>query len=204
MTLTKTAEETRPAVPALEAKWPQQGEWTREDWLRLPNDGFRYEVLNGELHITPPPTIQHQLTSANLFSALRDFVRRHDLGYVLYAPCGVYLPTHPVPVQPDIFFIQTERREIIEEEYVEGAPDLVVEVLSPSNWLYDRREKFQAYQNAGVPEYWIVDYRARTIDVFFLEKGTYTLLNQYKPGDMAQSRVLKSFQVAVNEVFAHK
>jgi Uma2 family endonuclease len=201
MALTKTVAVTRPAISALDAKWPQQGEWTREDWLRLPNDGFRYEVLNGELYMTPPPAIQHQFASANLFSALRDFVQRHSLGYVLYAPCGVYLPTHPVPVQPDILFIHAERRGIIGAEYIEGAPDLVVEVLSPSNWLYDRREKFQAYQKAGVPEYWIVDYRARTIDVFFLEKGTYTLLDQYGAGEIARSRILEGFEVAVSEVF---
>ena len=73
--------------------------------------------------------------------------------------------------------------------------------MSPSNWLYDRREKFQAYQKASVPEYWIVDYRARTIEVFFLEKGTYALLNQYKSGDVAHSRVLEGFEVAVDEVF---
>ncbi len=201
MTLTKTAEETRPAVPALEVKWPQQGEWTREDWLRLPDDGYRYEVLDGELYMTPPPTIKHQRASFHLALKLGNFVLEHNLGEVLLAPCGVYLPKHPVPVQPDILFVHTRQREIIGEEYVEGAPDLVVEVLSPSNWLYDRREKFQAYQNAGVPEYWIVDYRACTIEVFFLEKGTYTLLNQYKPGDVAQSCVLENFQVAVDEVF---
>ncbi len=201
MTLTKTVKETRPAVPALEAKWPQQGEWTREDWLRLPDDGFRYEVLDRELHITPPPTIKHQRASFHLALKLGNFVLEHNLGEVLLAPCGVYLPNHPVPVQPDILFVHTRQREIIGEECIEGAPDLVVEVLSPSNWLYDRREKFQAYQNAGVPEYWIVDYRACTIKVFFLEKGTYTLLNQYKSGDVAPSRVLENFQVAVDEVF---
>ena len=203
MALTRTSKATQ-VVPTLDTKikWPQQGEWTYEDWLRLPDDGFRYEVLNGELYMTPPPTMQHQFASANLFSALRNFVQQHSLGYVLYAPCGVHLPTHPVPVQPDIFFIQTGRREIIGEEYVEGAPDLVVEVLSPSNWLYDRREKFQAYRKAGVPEYWIVDYRARTIEVFFLEKGAYVLLGQYRLGEIARSRVLEGFEVTVDEIFA--
>ncbi len=201
MTLTKTVEATRPAVPALEAKWPQQGEWTREDWLRLPNDGYRYEVLDGELYMTPPPTIKHQRASFHLALKLGNFVLEHNLGEVLLVPCGVYLPNHPVPVQPDILFVHTRQHEIIGGEYVEGAPDLVVEVLSPSNWLYDRREKFQAYQNAGVPEYWIVDYRAGTIKVFFLEKGTYALLNQYESGAVAQSRVLEGFTVAVDELF---
>jgi len=206
----KMREATRPVTPPIGlgvypevwAQWPPQGKWTYEDWLRLPSDGYRYEVLNGELYMTPPPTVRHQFASVNLFSDLRNFVQERNLGYVLYAPCGVDLPTQPVPVQPDIFFIRAERREIIGEEYVEGTPDLVVEVLSPSNWLYDRREKFQAYREAGVPEYWIVDYRARTIEVFFLEGGVYVLLGQYGPGEAARSRVLEGFEVAVDEVFA--
>lgn len=207
MTLTRTAGAAVSTVnlkprPKVKSEWPQQGEWTYEDWLRLPSDGHRYEILNGELYMTPPPTVRHQLASSNLSSALNSFVQQRNLGRVLYAPCGVDLPTQPVPVQPDIFFISHERREIIGEDYIEGAPDLVVEILSPSNWLYDRREKFQAYQKAGVPEYWIVDYRAHTIEIFFLEEGVYVLLGQYGSGEFAHSRVLEGFEVAVDEVFA--
>lgn len=210
MTLTRTRETTRPAVstvgvglyPQVRIQWPQPGEWTYEDWVRLPDDGFRYEVLNGELYMTPPPTTQHQRASFRLALRMGNFVLDHNLGEVLLAPCGVYLPAHPIPVQPDILFVRAERRGIIGEECVEGAPDLVVEVLSPSNWLYDRREKFQVYREAGVPEYWIVDYRARTIEVFFLERGVYVLLSEYGPGEVARSCVLEGFEVPVDEVFA--
>ena len=188
--------------PEVRIQWPQPGGWTYEDWLCLSDDGFRYEVLNGELYMSPPPTVWHQRSSFRLALRMGNFVLEHDLGEVLLAPCGVLLPTQPVPLQPDIFFVRAERREIIGEEYVEGAPDLVVEVLSPSNWLYDRREKFQVYREAGVPEYWIVDYRTRTIEVFFLEERVYVLLNQYGPGDVACSRVMEGFEVAVDEVFA--
>jgi len=83
-----------------------------------------------------------------------------------------------VPLQADIVFVRTERLGIVGEVYVEGAPDLLVEILSPSNGLYDRREKMQAYQEAGVVEYWIVDPRALTIDVYILEQGTYVLMSQ--------------------------
>jgi len=194
-TVIQTAPQARP--------WPpEQGQWTYEDWLRLPDDGFRYEVLNGVLYMTPPPRIRHQLTLENLSRRLGNFVAERKLGWILFAPCGVRLPGQPVPIQPDILFVRAERRDIIGEEYVEGAPDLVVEVLSPSNWLYDRTEKFRAYQEAGVPEYWIVDYSARTIEVFVLEGSTYALLGKFGVGETVYSQVLGDFQVAVDEVFA--
>jgi Uma2 family endonuclease len=194
-TVIRTASQARP--------WPpEQGQWTYEDWLRLPDDGFRYEVLNGVLYMTPPPRIRHQFTLENLSRRLGNFVAERKLGWILFAPCGVRLPGQPVPIQPDILFVRAERRDIIGEEYVEGAPDLVVEVLSPSNWLYDRTEKFRAYQEAGVPEYWIVDYSARTIEVFVLEGSTYALLGKFGVGETVYSQVLGDFQVAVDEVFA--
>jgi Uma2 family endonuclease len=190
-------------TPPEAKKWPpEQGQWTYQDWLRLPDDGFRYEVLDGELYMTPPPAIKHQIALRNLSFKLGNFVAEKQLGEMLFAPCGVRLPGQPVPVQPDIFFVSTERRDIVGEEYVEGAPDLVVEVLSPSNWLYDRREKFQAYLAAGVPEYWIVDYRARTVEVFVREGETYVLLGKFEAGDVARSEVVAGFQVAVDDIFA--
>jgi len=184
-------------------QWPpEQGQWTYEDWLRLPDDGFRYEVLDGVLYMTPPPTIRHQDSSGELFARMRTHARQRNLGLVLSAPVGVRLPGQPVPVQPDILFIRKERRDLIGEDTIEGAPDLVVEVLSPSNWPYDRGETFEAYRKGGVPEYWIVDYRARTIEVLVLEGTTYVLIGKFGPGQAARSTVLAGFEVAVDDVFA--
>ncbi len=202
--VTSTVEIAVPAValPLVEQPWPpEQGQWTYEDWLRLPDDGFRYEVLNGELHMTPPPTIGHQNVVTELGAQMRSFAKQSALGIVLVSPVGVRLPGQPVPVQPDVVFVHAERRDIIGEDYVEGAPDLVVEVLSPSNWLYDRREKLLAYQQAGVPEYWIVDYRARTVEIRVLEEGKYTLLAEFRSGDAARSQVCPGFEVAVDDLF---
>ena len=108
-----------------------------------------------------------------------------------------------MPLQSDIVFVRTERLGIIGETYVEGAPDVLVEILSPSNWLYDRREKMQAYQEAGVAEYWIVDPRALTIDIYGLEQGTYVLMGQYRVGEVARSQVLPGFEVSVETIFPH-
>ncbi len=142
-----------------------------------------------------------QYSLDDLLFAMTNFVKARRLGRVISSPVGVRLPTQPVPLEPDIVFVSTARKSIIAEKYIEGVPDLVVEVLSPSNWIYDRKEKFQVYQTAGVPEYWIVDYRAKTVEVFVLEKGEYTLLGKWGMGETATSRILVSFQVAVAEIF---
>lgn len=182
-------------------EWPQQGKWTYEDWARLPDDGTRYEVIDGVLHMTPPPAIPHQTSSGNLAFEMTDHARRHNLGRILFAPIGVRLPSQPVPFEPDIVFVSTARKSIIGKQYIEGVPDLVVEILSPGNWLYERQEKFRVYQEAGVPEYWIVDYRARTVEVFSLEEGEHVLLGKWGVGDHAASRVLTDFQILVADIF---
>jgi len=194
-------EETRVSKRA----WPPaQGRWTYEDWLRLPDDGYRYEVIDGVLYMAPPPSTLHQRIAARLVEALTAFLRDHPTspkGEVLFAPTGVRLPPQPVPFQPDILFIRAERLEILGEQYVEGAPDLIMEILSPSNWLYDRREKMRAYQEGGVAEYWIVDPDAQTIEVYVLERGAYRLAGQYGLGEIARSQVVAGFQVSVSHVF---
>jgi Uma2 family endonuclease len=187
--------------PAKQTWPPEQGSWTYEDWLRLPDDGFRYEVLNGELHMTPPPTLGHQSVVTELARRMGNFIKKRKLGRLWVSPIGVRLPGQPVPVQPDIVFVRSERSDILGEGYVEGAPDLVVEVLSPTNWLYDRREKLQAYQQAGVPEYWIVDYRARTVEILALEEGKYTLLAEFHSGEAARSQILPGFEIGVDDLF---
>ena len=184
------------------AEFPEQGKWTYEDWLKLPENGYRYEVINGVLFMAPPPDFsKHQRPIGRLYRKMGDFAEMFHLGEVGIAPAGVRLPTQPVPVQPDIFFIAAGRDDVRIGQYVEGAPDLIVEVLSPSNWMYDRQEKFAAYQAAGVREYWIVDPRAQTIEVFMLEEGVFTLIAKWGVGERAQSQVLRGFEIAIDELF---
>jgi Uma2 family endonuclease len=188
---------------AVERPWPpEQGEWTYEDWLKLPDDGYRYEVIDGVLYMSPPPLIRHQRSSIRIVDIFLAYLKLHPLGELLYAPVGVRLPNQSVPLQPDIVFVRAEHLAIIGENYIEGVPDLVMEVLSPSNWLYDRREKLRVYQEAGVPEYWIVDPRAQTIEIYVLEQGVYQLAGQYSRGAVAASRVLPGFEVPVEAIFA--
>jgi Uma2 family endonuclease len=187
----------------VERPWPPaQGEWTYEDWLKLPDDGYRYEVIDGVLYMSPPPLIRHQRTSIRIVDIFLAFLKLQPLGDLLYAPIGVRVPNQPVPLQPDIVFVRAERLSIIQENYIEGVPDLIVEILSPSNWLYDRREKMRVYQESGVPAYWIVDPRALTIEIYVLEKSVYQLAGEYGRGAVAASRLLPGFEVPVDVIFA--
>lgn len=195
------AELTHKTIPTQD--WPpEQGAWTYSDWLKLPKDGYTYEIIDGVLHMSPPPLIDHQRASRDLSQALVYHVRKYNLGEVLFAPVGVHLPGQAVPVEPDILFVQRARLGIIGKKYVEGAPDLVVEILSPSNWLYDRREKMAVYRAAGVQEYWIVDPRAETVEVYSLEGDAYLLLGNYGADAVAVSEVVAGFAIGVADIFA--
>lgn len=180
---------------------PEQGEWRYEDWLRLPDDGFKYEVIDGELYMSPPPSIEHQNSATSLSARMRHHAEKHDLGLVLTSPVAVRLPNQDVPVQPDILFIVKSRLDIVGENNIEAEPDLVVEILSPSNWMYDRGRKQEIYKQAGVKEYWIVDYRRKKVDVLVLEGGEYLLQNEYGAADTAVSVILTGFTVVVADIF---
>ncbi len=188
--------------PADDERLPAQGEWTYEDYRRLPDDGWRYEVLRGELHMTPAPNWKHQQAVYSLGFLLKLFLQRRRLGKACPAPIDVILPAVATPVQPDLVFISKDRMEIIKEGGIEGAPDLIIEVLSPSNWLTDRRTKFEIYALAGVREYWIADPRVRSLEVFALRNGVYELLGKFGPGEKADSEVLPGFEPAIDEIFA--
>lgn len=183
-----------------EHEWPPQGKWTYEDYRRLPDDGWIYEVIEGELYMSPPPIPIHQENSGNLYVAFHNYAKKHDAGKVYDAPIEVILANWANPVQPDIVFITKERLHIVKRSRIEGAPDIVVEVLSPSNWLTDRREKFEIYAKAGVREYWIVNPNARTIELFVLREGRYELIGKYGIGETVRSEVLPGFEVKVEEV----
>jgi len=189
----------RAAIPQ-NYQWPKQGQWTYEDYCRLPDDGWIYEVIEGELYMSPAPLTRHQRCKIRLAHALYVFAQKHDAGEVLDAPLDVMLPDLATPVQPDIVFVAKSRADIVKEERIEGVPDLMVEVLSPWNWIVDRRKKFVVYAKAGVREYCIVDPQGRTIELFVLKKGAFELVGKYGVGKTVRSKVLKGFVAAVKEV----
>jgi Uma2 family endonuclease len=156
---------------------------TYEDYVSLPDDGLRYEILDGEMAVTPSPLIRHQIVSRNLQRILDRHVEARGLGFFLNAPVDVILANTSIVV-PDLVFVSRAREGIVTERAIEGAPDLIVEILSPSTERRDRGAKLQLYARFGVPSYWIVDIDARTIDVFELGAEGYALA--LRAGDEAE------------------
>ena len=148
---------------------------TYQDYAALPDDGRRYQVLDGELCVTPAPGSRHQEISGNFFAAIHAYVKAHGLGKVLSAPFDVILSDTSI-VQPDVVFVARDRLEHLSPRGMEGAPTLVAEVLSPSTAMIDRRRKRDLYARHGVTYYWIVDGDARTIEAYQLAGAEYELL----------------------------
>lgn len=181
------------AVPALHRKR------TYEDYRRTQDDE-RYELLDGELIRVPAPRMDHQLVVLRLASRLHEFVEERGLGVVLIAPCDVVLSDTDV-VQPDVLFVSRERAHVIVPENVRGAPDLVVEVLSPSSGERDRTVKRALYARHGVREYWQVDPQARTVTVLRAPGADFQTADVYRGDRFAKSAVLDGFGVALERLF---
>jgi Uma2 family endonuclease len=147
---------------------------TYEDYCRLPNDGRRYEILEGELAVTPAPTPRHQEVLVNLLRLLDEHVRARGLGKVYVAPIDVILSRTSV-VQPDLVFVSTARLSLVSTRGIEGPPDLVVEVLSPTTEAQDRGPKLQLYAGYGVAHYWLVDAEAHRLEAHELAGAAYRL-----------------------------
>lgn len=152
-----------------------------EDIWDTPEDGKRYEVIDGELYVSPPPTEPDQRGSANLFAPLWIHVRSNGLGRVYYAPIGVVLDPDD-GVQPDIVYVSNERLGIITDRGIFGAPDLIVEVLSPSTRGRDRGIKMRRYAKAGVAHYWMLDPRSLALQVYRLGARGYDAVATFGPG----------------------
>jgi Uma2 family endonuclease len=139
--------------------------WTREDLHALPDDGNRYELVDGMLLVTPSPRYIHQFAVGELNDRLRTYAHTNRLGQVLASPADLDLQSGQL-VQPDIFVLPIEPDRRLREWEEAGIPSLIVEVLSPSTARYDRVIKRQLYQRTGVPTYWIVDLDARLVEVW--------------------------------------
>jgi Uma2 family endonuclease len=203
MPYTLTAKAPFLEVPRKEIKsyWPSRGQWTYEDYLRLPDDGNRYEIIDGVLYVTNAPNYDHQFTVSELHLQIASFVKEKRLGVVLTAPFEIHLPNIAKPVQPDV--IAKKRQPKRGDKFFIGAPDLIIEVISPSSVRTDRHIKFSAYERAGVKEYWLADPRTCFVEVYTLQDNTqeYQLLGQFGPGEQLSSVVLPDLALVVDLVF---
>ena len=170
---------------------------------RLPDDGNRYELIDGELFVTASPFKVHQRAVQRLFRKLDHHVDGHDLGDVYFAPFDVYLTipgaTHETRVQPDILFVSKAREHIV-MDWVRGAPDLVVEVLSESTARADLFHKRDAYRAAGVPEYWIVDPQQKTVTVHRFTAPDQPLV--LSGDEKLTTPLLPGFELPVSYIFS--
>ena len=182
-------------------QWPAQGAWTYDDYARLPDDGWRYEVISGELHRSPTPSAEHQSVVVALIHGVETYVRQHGVGRVLVAPIDVMLPGLASPVQPDVLVVLNVNLGIIRQR-VEGVPDLVIEVLSPATARHDRYTKYQLYAEAGVGEYWIIDPEARAADVYTRRGAGFVPLGHYERGGEIRSELLPALRLPFDELLA--
>jgi Uma2 family endonuclease len=167
---------------------PAAVRFTYQDYLNLPEES-RYEIIDGDLQMSPSPSTRHQRIVGKLYECLLATVRERGLGEVFIAPLDVVLSTADV-VQPDVFFVSTERAAIVKEKGVFGAPDLVVEVLSSASAERDRTVKAKLYARAGVAELWLVDAEARTIEVLVNGPGGFVSHSKAAAGQAPTSKVL--------------
>jgi Uma2 family endonuclease len=184
------------AAPAL---LEEQRPLTLDDLLALDEgSGERYEIIGGELIVSPTPVSGHQHVSYRLTVTIGPYIEAKRLGQLFYAPMTVRLGRHDV-VQPDLLFLSAANRALIQNGIVEGAPDLIIEILSPSTQRVDLVRKRALYERAGVREYWIVDLDRRAVRQLVLREGHYE--EGDTSGGVLRSSVIDGLQIEIASLF---
>lgn len=163
-------------------------------------EGYYYELLNGHIVKKQAPSPMHQEAVSNINWFLNNFIREKDLGKVYTSPIDVFFDKYN-NTQPDILFIKKERLFIVTEHGIEGHPDLIVEVLSPSTYRNDRVGKMQLYCEFGVSEYWIVDPNNKAIEVYSLENNAYKMAFIAVETGEITSNILTDFKMDIEKIF---
>ncbi len=181
--------------------------WTVADVDALPYDEWnRYELIDGKLYVSGAPHWKHQATRAGVVTAIGNWEHETHLGHVLFAP-GVIFSEWDAVI-PDVVWISRTRLAAIEDNagHLQGAPELAVEVLSPGaeNTRRDREAKLKLYSSRGVQEYWIVDWRARTVAVYRRHRAQLRLVATLNPDDTLTSPLLPGFALPVARLFARE
>jgi Uma2 family endonuclease len=175
--------------------------YTYEDYCYLPNDGRRYELVDGELYMTPAPSPFHQTVSRRLQHALMTQLEDRGIGLVFNAPVDVILSDTTV-VQPDLAIVKSARKHIISNRGIEGPPDVVVEILSPASQGSDLHLKRSAYARFGVPEYWIVDPKHGFVEVLVLSGDGYSVRARLDRASELSSATFPEIAIPLAPMFA--
>lgn len=173
-----------------------------QDLLALPDDLFRHEIIDGEHFVMAAPALRHQHIVLNLALLLAGFIRRRQLGTLLLSPVDVLLSDHDV-VEPDLLFVSRERSGRIAERFVNGAPDLVIEVISPATRKRDEGVKRRLYQKHGVLEYWLIDPETGTIQVSSASRGWFAppVWLSVAAADLLASPLLPGLEIPLAGIF---
>ncbi len=174
--------------------------FTYKEYAALPETGPRYQLVHGEMVMSPSPDFKHQTVIMNLANILFTFVKQKKLGYIRAAPLDVVLDDENV-FQPDILYISNARKDIITAKNIRGAPDLCVEVLSLSNRDLDLETKRVMYARAGVAEYWIADPAADTVAIYRLQENPREPLQALRKGDVLESTLFPGLKFPLEDIF---
>lgn len=174
--------------------------WTADDYKQLDED-VKCEIIDAELIMTPAPNTNHQKVSMSLIFKIRQYIEIKKKGILFHAPTDIYFDERNV-FQPDLIYVDDQHASIIREKGIEGVPDLIIEIISPSNSYIDRYIKKGKYAQFGVKEYWIVDPANKTLEVFSLDQGQeYGLFLFLAEGGEVKSALLKDLSFELKEIF---
>lgn len=192
-----------PTETAAGVRGPAQGSWTYADWEQLPDDGKRYEIIEGVLYMTTAPSNFHQWIISRLYRLIAIPAEDRGLGIVSFAPVGVLMPGCD-PVQPDFVFVLKRNAAIIRDRRIRGVPDLIVEVISPGSADYDEGVKLEAYARANVPEYAVIDPATRKLRHYVLElPGQFAAPREYGEAERVAFACLPDITLNVSDLFAN-
>jgi len=177
--------------------------FTYEDFVNFPDDGKRHEIIDGEHYVTPSPNTKHQCVVGSLHLALGNYLETHPIGAIFVAPFDVVFSDLDV-VEPDLLYVSRERAGVLTDQNVRGAPDVVVEILSPGTRRIDETIKRKLYERSDVKEYWVVDPELDAIKVYRRVAEGFARVAELsaEAGDTLTTPLLPGFSVALEKVFA--
>ncbi len=192
-----------PTDAARSVRGPTQGNWTYSDWEQLLDDGNRYEIIEGVLYVTTAPSFFHQWIIRRLDQQVGTPAEQQGLAYIALAPIGVLMPGCD-PVQPDFVLVLKQNAAIIHDRRIHGVPDLIVEVISPGSASYDEGVKLEAYAQAGVPEYAVIEPATRKLRLYTLDvPGQFAAPREFGEGDSLSFDCLPDIILNVSDLFAN-
>ena len=186
-------------ISTLENVLPAKDIYTAEDYFKLPQ-GAPYQLIGGKLIMNPSPVPYHQEISRKLSRNIGRFIEENGLGTLYYAPLDVIFGEQEV-YQPDIIFISNDNAIIIGEKNIKGAPDMVIEILSPETAYYDMREKFKVFEQSGVKEYWIVDPGLKKIEVYENVEKRYKIFSEAEKEGAVISKIMDGLSIPLIDIF---